>query len=77
MPVGEESVSQSHARTSSAVDVLYALYGFVPAEDTLQAMTTDIVACILIRVGDVLTMPGQRERRVGRGGWNSQKGLTT
>jgi len=50
--VGEESVSQSHARTSSAVDVLYALYGFVPAGDTLQdAMTTDIVACIFIAAG--------------------------
>ena len=49
----------------------------MPVGDTLRdAMTTDIVACIFIRVGDVLTMPGQRERRMGTGGRNPRKGLT-
>ena len=70
MPVGKESVSQSHARTSSAVDGLYALQSFALVGDTLQdTMTTDIVASILHPSG---LCQVQRERRLGTGEWNSE-----
>ncbi len=59
------------------VDALYALQGLVPARDALRDATiADIVACIFIQLGVVLTghVHRHRERLLGTGRRGSQKG---